>query len=212
MTTERPAWLPPRWAESLLRMILSAKDRDSVSGDLLEEYRDAIVPSRGGGARRWYIRQVAGYLLRRTGVWGALIACILVARFAVDILAPIHYTPHVVALRSSVMSWALIATFALGAAWQAWRTGSLRSGLLLTLATAVIGGVLGSAGTLACVALWHDTEALRAIQGSGGFDEALWGVPLLLIPIGLISGAQGAVVGRLAAAIYGASSPNTNSA
>lgn len=132
MTTDRPTLRPPRWAESLLRMTLSAKDRDSVSGDLLEEYRDAIVPSRGGGARRWYIRQVAGYRLRHTGMWGALIACILVARFAVDILAPIHYTPHVVALRSSVMSGALISTFALGAAWQAWRTGSLRSGLLLT--------------------------------------------------------------------------------
>ena len=42
MTTERSTTLPPRWAESLLRMILPSKDCDSISGDLLEEYRESI--------------------------------------------------------------------------------------------------------------------------------------------------------------------------
>jgi hypothetical protein len=196
MTTDRPTTLPPGWAESLLRMLLSEKDRDSVSGDLLEEFRESIVPSRGRGANRWYIRQAGGYLLREAWTWGALIAAILVTRLLFDSLAPIHYTPGVVPPRGAIMSWALIATFALGAAWHAWRTGHLRSGLLLTLVTAVIGGVLSSAGTVVCIAIWHDPETMRAIQGSGGLDEALWGVPLLLIPIGLITGTAGAIVGK----------------
>ena len=96
------------------------------------------------------------------------------------------------------MSYALIATFALGSGWQAWRSGDLRSGVLVALATAVFGGALSAAGTVACLAIWHDPETLQAVQGSGGLAEALWGVPLLLVPIGLIAGATGAVAGRLA--------------
>jgi hypothetical protein len=196
MTTDRPTTLPPRWAESLLRMVLTAKDRDSVSGDLLEEFRETIVPSRGGGANRWYIRQAAGYVARETWMWSALVAAILVSRYLFDSLAPIQYTPGVVALRSAVMTWALIATFALGAAWHVWRTGHVRSGVLLALVTALIGGVLSSLGTAVCLAIWHDAETMRAIQGSGGLDETLWGVPLLLVPIGLVTGAAGAIAGK----------------
>jgi hypothetical protein len=59
MTTERSTMLPPRWAESLLRMLLAPEDRDSVSGDLLEEYRESIVPALRGKADGWYVRQVA---------------------------------------------------------------------------------------------------------------------------------------------------------
>jgi hypothetical protein len=212
MLTDRPTTLPPSWAETLLRMMLAPKDRDSISGDLLEEYRESIVPARGAGANRWYVRQVAGYVLRQAWLWGALAAGILVTRFAVDIVAPIRYTPHVVPLRGAVTSWSLIATVVVGPAWQAWRTGHLRSGVLIALATAWIGGVLTCAGTLGCLAIWHDPAALRAIQGSGGIDEATWGMPMLLTPIAILFGVPAAIVGRVAAAIYGVSRPNTKSA
>src|SRR5215467_7782266 len=91
MTAERSVTSPPTWAESLLRLLLTSKDRESVSGDLLEEYRESIVPA--------------------LGVW----------RYLLDTLVPIHYTPGVIALRSAVMSWALIATFFGCGAWHAWR-------------------------------------------------------------------------------------------
>ncbi len=49
---------PPRWAEWLLEAMLKARDRDTVSGDLLEEYREVIVPTRGRKrANLWYLRQ-----------------------------------------------------------------------------------------------------------------------------------------------------------
>ena len=38
---------PPAWAESVLRLLLPSRNRDSVSGDLLEEYRDVVLLSRG---------------------------------------------------------------------------------------------------------------------------------------------------------------------
>ena len=63
-----------------------------------------------------------------------------------------------------------------------------------------------------CLAAWHDPATWRAIQGSGGIDQVLWGVPLMLVPVGSMVGTVGATVGRLAAAIYGVSRPNTNSA
>jgi hypothetical protein len=179
-------------------MLLSPEDRDSVSGDLLEEYRESIVPAMGSKADGWYVRQVSGYVLRKAGIWGALVGAILITRYLVDTLAPVQYTPGVVQPRSAIMSYALIATFALGSGWQAWRSGDLRSGVLVALATAVFGGALSAAGTVACLAIWHDPETLQAVQGSGGLAEALWGVPLLLVPIGLIAGATGAVAGRLA--------------
>jgi hypothetical protein len=54
---------PPRWSEKLLRSLLLDRDRDTISGDLLEEYREVAVPTRGAkGARWWYRRQVAGFL------------------------------------------------------------------------------------------------------------------------------------------------------
>jgi hypothetical protein len=201
MTSDSSTTLPPRWAESLLRMLLPPEDRDSVSGDLLEEYRESIVPALGGGADGWYVRQVASYVLRKAWMWGALVGAILITRYLFDTLAPVRYTAGVVHPRSAIMSYSLMATLGLCAGWQAWRSGHLRSGVLVALTTAVFGGALSAAGTVACLAIWHDPETLQAVQGSGGLAEALWGVPLLLVPIGIITGATGALAGRLANAI-----------
>jgi hypothetical protein len=121
MTIDRPTTLPPSWAESLLRLILRPEDRDSVSGDLLEEYRQSIVPAMGAKANRWYIRQVTWYVLRATWAWGVLVAAICVWRYLLDTLAPIHYTPGVIALRSAVMSWAKPILPAVGACIRACR-------------------------------------------------------------------------------------------
>jgi hypothetical protein len=76
----------------------------------------------------------------------------------------------------------------------------------------VLGGALSSLGTVLCLAVWHDAQTWRAIQGSGGIEEALYGVPLMLVPVGVLVGVVGATIGRTAAAIYDASKPNTKSA
>ena len=175
-------------------------------------YRESIVPSRGGGANAWYVRQVARFVLRATWAWGAVVAAICVWRYLLDTLAPIHYTPGVIAPRSAIMSWALMATFSGCGAYHAWRTGYLRAGVLLTLVAAAIGGYLGMAGTLVCLAVSHGPETMAAIEASGGLFEGFPGVPLLLMIVALITGTAGAIAGRLVVAIYGWSSANTNSA
>lgn len=211
MTVDRPTPLPPEWAESLFQELLPPDDRDSVSGDLLEEFRESIVPARGAGADRWYVIQVAAYVLRQTWMWGVIVAAICVWRYLLDTLAPIHYTPGVVSLRSVVMSWALLATFSGCGAWHAWRTTHAHAGVLLALIAATLGGYLGMACTLVCLAFSHGPETMAAIAGSGGLFEGFPGFPLLLLIAALITSAPGALVGKLISVVYGAARPNIHS-
>lgn len=195
MTIDRPTTMPPRWADSLLRMLLKPADRESVSGDLLEQYRDTIVPARGSGADAWYIRQVAAVLWRTAWPWAALIAAALTIRGAIDMLAPSPYTRGVVHPRSMITSNMLFATWLVCGAWSAWRCGRLRSGIVVVFAASALGALLSMAGSLLLLAVWHDPETMAAINGSGGVDE-MWGIPLMLIPIGTICGTVGALAGK----------------
>jgi len=75
--------LPPRWAELLLRWFLTPEEAEVVLGDLLETYRDSILPQRGRlRANLWFVRQVPSYALRasslnvRNGILGALALCV----------------------------------------------------------------------------------------------------------------------------------------
>ena len=54
---------PPAWAESARRALLEPRNRDTISGDLLEEYCEAVLPARGElRAKGWCIRQVASFV------------------------------------------------------------------------------------------------------------------------------------------------------
>jgi len=64
---------PPLWAEAMLRSLLRPSDRDSISGDLLEEYREARRPALGAPrANVWYIKHVLSVLWRL--MWPCLLA------------------------------------------------------------------------------------------------------------------------------------------
>jgi len=50
---------PPVWAEKLLHLVLSTRDREALPGDLEEEFRTIILPKFGYAyARKWYWTQV----------------------------------------------------------------------------------------------------------------------------------------------------------
>ena len=65
-----------------------------MTGDLLEEYRDTIVPALGARADRWYIRQVSWYVLRAVDALGAADRRHLLVRLVFDALVPVTYTPR----------------------------------------------------------------------------------------------------------------------
>ncbi len=111
---------PPRWAEAVLRLLLRPDDVESVSGDLLEEYRESVYPSRGWWrADVWYVRQVIGFVARMPLMWGLVFAACMAGRDLLDTFAPpVNWGP-----RSAVTTWSAIALFVLVGAAGAWRTG-----------------------------------------------------------------------------------------
>lgn len=53
---------PPRWAENLLRSVLRKRDRETITGDLLEEYQEVVLPTRGRfRANLWYLAQTLSF-------------------------------------------------------------------------------------------------------------------------------------------------------
>jgi hypothetical protein len=63
------------WADLVLRFLLKPRDRDTISGDLLEEYRERVLPARGPfAARMWYLRQVLSFVT--PVAWGVAIGIV----------------------------------------------------------------------------------------------------------------------------------------
>lgn len=50
-TMNVPAEMPPRWAELLLEQLLASDDRQTITGDLREEYAEAILPRMAGSGQ-----------------------------------------------------------------------------------------------------------------------------------------------------------------
>jgi hypothetical protein len=100
-STGKRAQAPPRWAEALLRACLGAKDRETIAGDLAEEYQETVLPARGRfRADLWYLRQVASVVWHLgAGPAGrprsdlahglALAIALSLAVFATNILLPV---------------------------------------------------------------------------------------------------------------------------
>ena len=189
---------PPPWAEALLRLFVSLDTFASVSGDLLEQYRDSIHPARGPrGADKWYRTQVLGFVWRGSRLWAALFAGAFVARTTLDWLRPTTDF-----LMRSEVSTALAAGILLAAGfWTAWRSGSFAAGAAAGLATTVIAAVLSIGGTTVLLAIWHDPHTMTSIRGSGGLEEALMLPVWLVLPgvaIAGVGGLVGAATKRLA--------------
>ena len=193
MNPPHSAATPPFWAEAALKLVLARKDRDSVSGDLLEAYRDSIVPARGrSSANAWYVRQVAGFVWRATWFWAVLFSGAFVARNAVDWLVPTTDF-HV---RAEVTTYIAIGTLVVTAFWAAWRSGSAIAGLLVTILTTLIAAIFSVVGSTVLLAILHSPSVDRNIAGSGGIEE-VYVLPFIMIVPATIVGTVGAVVGRL---------------
>lgn len=182
---------PPRWAETLLRSVLSGQDRDTISGDLLEEYRERIHPERGeAAAYRWYIAQVAGYVVRSNTMWVVLFASASVGRQAYDWFVP---TTDFV-LRSDVTTYVATGLVLSGGFWTAWRSGSMIAGPLAGFTITAISAAISVIGCGLLLAIWHDPATLAAIGGSGGLDEVFL-LPIFMIGPGVMLGTVGGMVG-----------------
>ena len=190
---DRPTTRPPKWAEALLRLLLKPEDRESVSGDLLEEYRQSAVPERGKGADAWYVRQVGWFVLRACWLPGVFIGSALVGRYLFDTLVPTRDF----AQRSRIMSWAIIAVCLLGAFRTSLRTRSIRAGLLTSILSGALGGVISILGGVLMAAV--RPGILDEWRHTGGVDEVFLVVPLIMVWVGVVMGTVGSLAGKIVA-------------
>lgn len=189
--TDTPA--PPPLAEVLLRAFLTSRAFESVSGDLLEEYRETILGARGKRrADLWYVSQVLGYAWRNAGVWAILFASAFLVRTAVDWRMPTMDFRS----RSLVSTTLGVGIFVLAGFWAGSRTGSFGAGGFVGVVTAALAMPLQLLGAVLLFALWHDPITLAAIRGSGGLQEVL-SFPLVTVVPGVLFGAIGGVLGAV---------------
>jgi hypothetical protein len=182
---------PPGWAELLLRLVLAPRDEHTVSGDLLEEYRERIRPQRGSRrADLWYVTQVFGFAWRATAMWALLLGAAFVARTALDWFVPTADFK----VRANLLTMATAGVFFGVGAVSSWRGRSLRAsalaGVVTALTTAAIS--IGAAGFM--LAVRHDAATLLAIDRSGGLAE-VFTLPMLLIAPAAALSLSGGVFG-----------------
>lgn len=178
---------PPRWAEALLMTFLQQDDSESVSGDLLEQYRDSVYPARGRRrADLWFVGQVISFVAPGARLFAILFSAQFLARTALDWF----YPPLNFHARSSVSTAVAVGTLLTAGFWAAWRSESSAAGALAGILTTGVASIASIAGAAAMLAFWHDPRTMAAIRGSGGFEEAVT-LPVMMILPGVMLGACG---------------------
>ena len=128
------------WADSALRFLVRRRDREAIIGDLLEEYREEVLPTKGRlSARLWYARQVLSFM--SPVAWGLSIGLAAGTLQLLDTaIAPLREDTSVVML---VIAGALMLFWIMTSAVAKRPSGSFRD--------AVIAGVLVGTATMAVI-------------------------------------------------------------
>lgn len=182
---------PPELAQSLVSMLVPHHTRDSVVGDLLEEYREQ-TPARGeAAADRWYVRQALGFVWRASLMPGLALGGSLAGRNLLDVVAPVSDL-WFRAQMSTLIGMAIFAIwgFRLGRA-----TGRVEGAVVMALVASVAGTAVGLVVTLAAMGvagLVLDVDPRTWAALSEGLDIPL---PIIAV-IGVVLASAGAAFGR----------------
>lgn len=185
---------PPRWAIAVLPWLLPSDEAETVAGDLIEEYRDSVLPALGRRpADVWFVRQVAGFVWRAPVVWGLLVAMFISGRFLLDTFAP----PVSYAQRSFFTTWSSVLLYLLAGVWGARRTGRAGTGVLVAVSAHAIGWVTSFAITVFVFVgvIRNEPGMLTLFRQTGDWGEQ-WFLPLMLLPFVIVLGSLGGVCGR----------------
>lgn len=205
MTSREPG--PPRSADALLRSLLRPADRESISGDLLEEYRAARRPLLGAlRANIWYLRHVLSMLWHLIRPCALVLVGISVLRVLLVVSGewfastPRPVTMLVVMARglwygSLVQAPGVSLADALIYLWAGYRgfrrTRLIKTGMLAAGATSFVGF------TLLFTAIAIRTPGLLLAPFSNPFIFVILAtLALIAVGYGALVGAIGAVVGR----------------
>jgi hypothetical protein len=178
---------PPRVAHALLQVLVRPSDAESIPGDLLEEYREVRRPSMGRlRADVWYAKHVLSVLWRLMWPSAVAITVLRIASF------PLPGGPNPSLVPAPGVS--LIDAFIL--VWAGYRgsqrTGRINTGLIIAVATSVVGYT-----TFVAYALAVDPTLIRAPFKKPFIFAILSIVALMALGFGLAAGTAGAAAGRL---------------
>jgi hypothetical protein len=194
---------PPSWAQELLTWLVPLSSEESIPGDLLEEYREAVRPSRGKWrANLWYLKQVAGFLCRITWMFVVLNAASVILRTILDTFAPPGFAPHSYQLRSSASTYSAVGTFLVAGCYAGYRMGRANSGTLAAFTASAVGHALalGFQVVLFYTVIRYDPAKIHVFYVTGGWGEAI-GMPVVITviaaPLGLLGGFCGEYLSRL---------------
>jgi hypothetical protein len=181
---------PPGWAEQILRMVLPPIHRETVSGDLLELYRDDSYHARRLDRDVWYVTEVVKLVWQQNRLWIGLLSTSMLARTVIDWFVPTSDF-HARAFWSTMMGvgLAIVVGFVSG-----WRARSVVAAGFSGFATFAAAASVHTIGALVLIGGWHGPETLEAIRQSGGIAEAFTLPMMLTVP----GGALGALAGGIA--------------
>jgi hypothetical protein len=180
---------PPQWADVWLRSLLPARDRDTVSGDLIEQYRDTIRPRRSQfAADVWYLGQVSRFAWR-VYAWADVLAAIIVTRNAYDWFVPAADF----ARRAEMTTLLVFATLLVIGASSALRTQSVVAGTAATASALTLSAVFCTIAHGLLYLLWGNAATIAATGGSGGLAE-VFTLPFTMIFPGTLIGWIGAAL------------------
>jgi len=145
MTTD-----PPAAARSLISVLTPHRTRDSIIGDLLEEYHASQVPAHGRrAADLWFWRQAFGFVVHSSMAPGLAVAAILTTRTLVDVAAP--------AADLSARAWVTTVSSMFVFAWSGLllgrSTGRTAGAVVLALTSSVIATIVGAAAALTAMGI-----------------------------------------------------------
>jgi hypothetical protein len=125
---------PPAAAEMLLRALLTPASAETMTGDLLEEYRDRRVPALGRlRADFWYVRQVIGVFLRAYGWFAAALILWMVAHDLFNTFRDASGASYLDGLPASSLGPVVgIGVLLAAAAYGSWRTERWHGGVVAT--------------------------------------------------------------------------------
>jgi hypothetical protein len=191
---------PPAWAQALLNSLLPDATQESVSGDLLEQYRESALSSRAR-ADRWYVKQLLGFLWRLCALFVVLRVAAVLGRDVVDAFWPPQFwaVAHAYQARSAFTTYAAILTYLLAGMTGAFRSGRVQTGIVAAVAT----HVLTYAITVSCELPFYfavirpDATRLNIFEVTGGWGEQL-GLDFVVLPVVVAIAALGGLAGMYA--------------
>ena len=184
MTSNEPS--PPRWAESTLKSLLRPSDRESISGDLLEEYREVRRPQLGAiRANAWYVKQMLSVL------WRLLWPCLFVLTALTLLSLKIKALWYGSLVQAPLVSLADALIYVWGGYYASRRTGLIRTGIIVAGATSLI------AFTILFTSLAILNPSLLVAPFTKPFIVFILSVMLLLaLSVGIVAGTVGGVFGK----------------